>query len=669
MAAETFEATNTNTRAPESAPEPLISRPEMRELYSDTSAFKSNNTTGDTNKTSDTNKLSSGNGSSAGENQALDFNTSDLYRNNSQFLSTSQFGSDSGFGDHQGQQQQLDLSALQSKGADVGDLKTRMGTGTTHARFGEDLSGVAQRKLGENASPEQKEALVKALEGINGLKPGDQLSRGQELKLPGVNEKGDFVHKDNNGVERLWSPEDGRTETRTPDGTKTTNWNDGSTTIEQPNGDVIDVVGNTTTLTKADGTRIASGPNGEVTTTKDNIRIEREADGKLKRVDGPPMTGPYQKTDDGHGGTVERSDGQRPEDRFALVQGKDGKTEVFDKGPDGKDRVSRFMDNPAVEADRKATMERAEKHFTDPAELAKFKADMARFEQRASDSGMNPTKVADTYKAVNRMLDGGANAKLPQDHRNLLAQQVMSHAATPTSIDQGHHDTCAVAALESNVYTKDPDKAAGLVSEVALTGKFTTSDGKSIKVPDGSIKPDHEAEVRKPGENERDHASQIFQVTAVNSLWQTESRLPGWTYEQDRVKASDRQSDKGERTRLFGFDYQREFDGLNSIERDKINKMITGGSESTSMPWSANPQEMGQQLEELQRQGKLPRIVSVYPEHPPFNNGPGGSHALNITGYDPIKKEVTVDNQWGTDKDHIRRPIPLDQLWKARMKP
>lgn len=656
MAAETFKATDTSARAPESAPEPLFSRPEMRELMSDSSVFKAAGTA------SNTSDFSSGNGT-------LDFNTNQFFQTHSKFMMEG-LGSDAQTGESEagGGAQGGELSPRTRK-ADLEDLKSRLSTGTTHARMGEDLSAVAQRKLGENASPEQRDAFKKAVEGINGLKPGENLARGRELKLPGVNENGDFVHTEN-GIQRLWSPADGRTETRTPDGTKTTNFTDGATRIEQANGDVLEVRGDKTTLSKPDGTWIESGPDGEITSTKDHIRIERDKDGRLKRVDAPPMTESYMKADDGQGGSVELGRGMKPEENFALVQRKDGQTEVFDKGPDGKERVSRFMDNPTVEAERKGVMERAEKRFSDPAELARFKADMVRFEQRASDRKLEPTKVADTYKAIGQMLDGGPDAKISQDDRNLLAQQVMSHAANPTSVDQGFHDTCALASLESNIYTKDPDRAARLISEVSLTGQFKTSDGKTIKVPDGSLKPDHEAEVRKPSDGDRDFASQIFQVTAVNSLWQTQSWLPGWTYEQDRVKASDRQADKGERTRLFGFDYQKDFDGLNGSDRDKINQMITGSPETTSMPDSGDAQEMGRQLEQLQRDGKLPRIMTVHTGNPPFGTGSGGGwHAVNVIGYDPVTRQVMIDNQWGSNRDLIRNAVPLDQIFRAQRAP
>lgn len=647
MAAENNDATHTPVRPQESRPEPAFTGREVHSLYEDMASLKQDRpgTTGDT-KPGDS------------QTQTLDFNTNSLFERNSQFYKN----------DSQMMQSQTELLSP-DKSLSTAELTERMSTGTTHARKGEDISGLAQRKLGENASSEQREAFIKALQSINGLEPGAQLSKGQELKLPGVNENGDFVHSQN-GVDRLWSPADGRTETRTADGTKTTNFRDGSSRIEQPNGDKFDIAGDTTTLTKADGTRITSRPSGEVTNTVDGLRIDRGPDGKLKTVDGPPLQGTHERTSDGQGGTVDRSRGTRPEENFALVQSKDGRMEVFDRGPDGKERVSSLMREPGVEAARRETMERAERLFSNPEDLAKFKADMVRFEGRAQERGMEPSKVADTYKAVNRMLDGGPNAKLDQGDRNLLARQVMSHAATPTSVDQGIHNTCTVTALESNLYTKNPDKAAGLVADVALTGQFKAADGKVLTVPPGSMKPDHEAAVPKPGDGQRDFASQLFQVTAVNLLYQSKYTLP-WTYEQERVPASDRQSDQGERDRIFGITYGKEFGGLTGDDVQKINERITGNQDpDLILPGAHNPDQMHEDLERLHREGRLPTTISVHTGNPPFNHGDrGGWHRLSITGYDPVKREIQMDNQWGSLDDRIKRPVPLNELFLARRTP
>jgi hypothetical protein len=653
MAAENAEA-NQPARAQESRPEPLMSRPDIQALYESPRPSSGSDRNGGDGKGGNPN----GNDSTS---QTLKFNTGDLYKQTSSMMQQ--------FSTADGQSPAIADSLPDNSKLPENDLKDRMSTGTTHVRKGEDIEGVAQRKLGENSTPEERQAFIKALQAINGLEPGAELKKGQRLQLPGVNDHGDFVHSED-GVERTWSTTDGSTTTRTLDGTTTINEADGTTVIEQPNGDRITTKGDTTTLNRADGTTIISSPRGETTYTKENLTIERGPDGRLQRVGGPPPHNGYEKTSDGQGGTVERGAGARPDQNYSLVQSRDGRIEVFDRS-EGRDRVSRFMDNPAVEAERRGTMERAERLFKDPAELAKFKADMIRFEARAQERGMDPAKVAETYRATNRMLDGGANSKIPQDGRNLLAQQLMSHAATPTSIDQGNHNTCSVASLEANVFAKEPDKAANLLADVALTGRFKSPvDGKSLTVPPGSLKPDHEAANRTPIDGQRDFASQIFQVTAINLLYQQQHTLP-WTYEQEHVPAGDRRTgDKGERDRLFGIWTGKEFGGLTDSQEKIIHERITGKKDpDLHLQRFNSPQELGRELERLQREGKLPAQVGIHTANPPLNRVPGGWHAVGVTGYDPTTQTVKLDNQWGSNQDHLTQGIKLEQFHQMQMNP
>ncbi len=103
------------------------------------------------------------------------------------------------------------------------------------------------------------------------------------------------------------------------------------------------------------------------------------------------------------------------------------------------------------------------------------------------------------------------------------------HVADPDTITQFAHPTCALASLEVTAYTRAPEEATKLVSDVLKTGKFTTTNGTEVRVdpfslqPElGSLKIDDVALNKHWNPTQyRSYASQIFQTTAANIYWQT----------------------------------------------------------------------------------------------------------------------------------------------------
>lgn len=530
---------------------------------------------------------------------------------------------------------------------------------------GEDLKAITSRVLGEDATAEQRESFRQAVETLNGLGPGrGDLREGQTLKIPGTDQNGRLTHYDG-ATSRSWDPINGTATSLGPDGNFVTQYKDGKTTTLFPNKDYLTTDGSTSTYSKADGSSLTKSPDGEIRRTADGIAITRDNSGALVKIDGPYLAKGLDVKPDGQGGTVYRHAGDRPEANFAMLQSGDGRLTVFDQGPDGKDRVSTTMNDSNVAYSREKLMSTAESAIKDPAELAKFKADMVRFESRASERGLKPAQVSGTYDAVSRLMRSHGFSTTPES-RVLLAEQVMSHAATPTSVDQGGHDTCAVASLEANMYTKHPEKAAGLVAEVAANGAFKASSGEYVHVPPGSLVPNQEATPRVAKDGDRDFASQIFQVAAVNALYQ-DTHGRAWSYEQDQKGPGD----TGERDRFLGFTWNKEFSGLNVYQRDRINELITGRRDpDLNLPsYYSKEGDLQKTLEDFHKRGAFPAILSVHTGNPPFGDAVGGRHAVNVIGYDPVKKEAIVDNQSGSYSDYIKRPIKLDVLFQATRTP
>src|SRR4029453_13279501 len=124
------------------------------------------------------------------------------------------------------------------------------------------------------------------------------------------------------------------------------------------------------------------------------------------------------------------------------------------------------------------------------------------------------------------------DAPISQAERIRLSEQILHQVAYPQSIDQGFNSTCNVTTVEKRIFARNPSEAARLISDVATTGKYVTKDGTIIdmgRVP-GALSPHRERRIalfkpfRSDGsdikvDRRRTYASQIFEMTAVNTKW------------------------------------------------------------------------------------------------------------------------------------------------------
>jgi hypothetical protein len=191
------------------------------------------------------------------------------------------------------------------------------------------------------------------------------------------------------------------------------------------------------------------------------------------------------------------------------------------KVPGDKAADAKPEDQKLQEAKEKLTKHAEEKFKDDPAKLKQFKENMRLFEERAGRDNLSPTEIAKTYKQIDRLLEAKGDKPLRAEQRKDLAEQIMRQAADPTTIDQGRHKTCNMATVESRMYTRNPSDAARLVADVALTGQYVSSYGSKVRVNPGAH---DESRNRNTLDGQRSHASEIFQVTAVNLHIDQENR-------------------------------------------------------------------------------------------------------------------------------------------------
>ena len=185
------------------------------------------------------------------------------------------------------------------------------------------------------------------------------------------------------------------------------------------------------------------------------------------------------------------------------------------KVPGDKAADAKPEDQKLQEAKEKLTKQAEEKFKDDPIKLGQFKENMRSFEERAGRDNLSPTEIAKTYKEIDRLLEAKGDKPLKPEQRKDLAEQIMRHAANPTSIDQGAHSTCSMATVETRMYTRNPSDAARLVADVALTGQYVATDGRRVRINPGAH---NESRNSTTNDGERSHASEIFQMCIRDSL-------------------------------------------------------------------------------------------------------------------------------------------------------
>lgn len=404
---------------------------------------------------------------------------------------------------------------------------------------------------------------------------------------------------------------------------------------------------------------------------------------RTERIEGTDGTGSVRRTAD-DGSYTEHHWGRSPQQNYELTKTADGRYLVADRPGEA----------PHEAADARVAHARLndimESRITDPAERARFQANMEAFEQRARERNLPPDEVAKTYHQLETLLEHEGNRPTTEAQRRVIASQVMDQAAHPTTVDQGDHSTCNVTTVESRLYTRNPAEAARLVTEVSTTGQFTARDGTVVRVPPDSIRPDHQAVHIPPPEGERSHASQIFQVTALNMYYQTEPYtytdgrgrqhvVPpgGMSYEQHRQRPGD-PNDAGERLIDTTRRPPRTISRSPDITDDgivRVNNRLTGEAgtdtvishagncygDSTRVATVQNEEQLNDRIAQAARDGKLPIIVRVETSNQPWlrdsgngsAGGSGGAHVISITGYEAgPPARVQVDNQWGETTDY-----------------
>lgn len=269
----------------------------------------------------------------------------------------------------------------------------------------------------------------------------------------------------------------------------------------------------------------------------------------------------------------------------------------------------------------------------------------------------------------------------------------MSQEATPTSIDQGGHPTCNVTTVEERTYTRNPSEAAKLVEQVATKGEYETKNHQIVKVDAESLKAHDGAKTDPPRDGQRSHASQIFQVTAVNIAYVENE--PNKHYEQREPDPTATPPDNGERiidhTKNPPEESPTHAPNLNDKDIHDVGKAIAGDdsgwylrhesdkSKGDGVVAVKDEADLERQIADAKKNGNLPLVVKMHAGNEPFltdsgygaAGGSGGWHVVTITDYQagpPAK--ISVDNSWGSSNDHAgNKQMTVHELYQSMRAP
>ncbi len=273
--------------------------------------------------------------------------------------------------------------------------------------------------------------------------------------------------------------------------------------------------------------------------------------------------------------------------------------------------------------------------------------------------------------------------------------------ADPSQVNQGNHNTCALAALESWLYSKEPELVLQIAFQ-ARSGKITLRDGRTIIISAENSKPDLESRGFRKGAPYRSYLSQLFQVASANIFWQSQNQDPRGIkvkpgtirYYQDFVRTPMFAGDTRERLIIHWSDNVLEYvagEGVfpesgPAFKFDAINetyRLISGKASPIQLVAHKekvsgklvnkfnSEKDLVKLLSSLKESNSFPAIISISMQRSPLSPAPrlvlansdkapiitsqtaSGWHAICIDDFDRANGLVMLDNFWGSTSDRL----------------
>ncbi len=172
-----------------------------------------------------------------------------------------------------------------------------------------------------------------------------------------------------------------------------------------------------------------------------------------------------------------------------------------------------------------------------PEELVKFNENLEAFEKRAKTDNLSKQDREEFYGQVGRVLEESKTGNKIYSSKELqtIGSDMVRQAAKPGDVNQGATSTCTTAALETALYMQEPATIARLVSDIALTGQYVTTDGGVEVIPEKNLHPDKYKEGTPP-EKMRSLASHLAQPALINIHWNREDSFNGESGRKGKIR-------------------------------------------------------------------------------------------------------------------------------------
>jgi hypothetical protein len=145
-------------------------------------------------------------------------------------------------------------------------------------------------------------------------------------------------------------------------------------------------------------------------------------------------------------------------------------------------------------------------------------------DNRAAHYRVKPEQIDKMCDHLRQVLETETSkSQFSREQLKNLVECTLHNLAYPREIDQGHHPTCNVTTVEVYVASKHPEVYADMMRQVALTGSYTVAGGKSVTPPKLAITPGRDElsfKLESPNRDLRNHASQVFQMTSINGMFE-----------------------------------------------------------------------------------------------------------------------------------------------------
>ncbi|MBX9692730.1 MAG: hypothetical protein K2Z81_10125, partial [Cyanobacteria bacterium] len=316
-------------------------------------------------------------------------------------------------------------------------------------------------------------------------------------------------------------------------------------------------------------------------------------------------------------------------------------------------------------------------------------------ENKVSVKELPPDEVSSTYDQLTRLLETESK-HLTTTERETLAQQVLLQTADPTTIDQGEYSTCNITTVECRMYSRKPSTVAKFLTDLALTGEFIASDGKTKVACDPRPVGNH-ASMIPHLDQFRSHASELFQNAAVNLYWEQKT---GGLIRYNQLEPGAGTSDVHEELVDCRESTPKFIDDSPNLPDNgliDINDLITG---EVSKEWVISHKSyvegsedklavinsLNELIDKLDRTPPrdFPLVISVHSANEPFwterhlgvpgakPGDKGGGHFVTIRDYwRGPPPSVMLDNQWGFAADHNEpsKRISVEDLYRATQRP